>query len=60
MDFELLPFLVGFPSVYVAGILTHKYVIDQAEKAGDPGNNSTSWTQAFLQFPKTAAGTPSG
>ena len=32
MDLDLIIFLVGFPLVYIAGILTHKYVISEAEK----------------------------
>jgi hypothetical protein len=32
MDFETLFFLVGFPLVYVAGILTHKYVLSESMK----------------------------
>ena len=32
MDFELALIVIGGPVVYLAGILTHKYAVDQAEK----------------------------
>lgn len=32
MDLELLFVVLGYPAIFVAGVLVHKYVISEAEK----------------------------